>query len=172
MLKIFKRMLLIRCLRKSWTDKDVGSTALALLLALAMLATIALPLTPRGREMLVRAHHLRVEPYAAWSILQFLPSMYSYANRVWVSPVPLDESTLVGSGRFPDGTHTEWVNHYPPRVITFGIGRAILVNEKQTLHYYLQSRFCDIQVDSHYIAGSRDGRVEVQLVEDGQLHVE
>lgn len=167
-----QNMLLIRCLRKYRSKKDVGTTALALLIALAMFATTVLPVTRRGRELLLRAHHLRVEPFVAWSALQVLPSMYNYANRVWVSSVPLDDLTLVSDGSRSEGVHTEWVNHYPPRVITFGIGRAILMNENQSLHYYLQSRFCDTQVDSHFIAGPHDGKVEVQLVGYGPDHVE
>jgi hypothetical protein len=172
MLEIFERMLLIRCLRKFRTSKDVGTTALTLLIALAMFATTVIPVTRRGRELLLRAHHLRVEPFVAWSALQILPSMYNYANRVWVSSIPLNDLTLASDGSLPEVIHTEWVNHYPPRVITFGNGRAILMNANQSLHYYVQSRFCDTQVDSHFIAGPRDGKVEVQLVGIGQRHAE
>ena len=98
--------------------------------------------------------------------------MYSYANQVWVSREPLDLAALADGSRLPPDTHNEWVNHYPPRVITFGPARAMVGRDRETVHYYLHSRFGDAEITSHYVAAVRDGRVKVQLIESGRADVD
>ena len=164
----FKNMPLFRSLKRISSDRDVGTIIILLLLTAAALATLITPLTHGGRETLLRAHHLRVQPFAVWSALQFVPSMYSYANQVWVSRAPLDEAALAGRTRLPHDTHAEWVNHYPPRIITFGPARAMRARNSESVHYYLQSRYGDAEVTSHYVAAASEGRVRVQLVESGR----
>lgn len=139
----------------------------ALLLVVAAVA-IVLPLSRGGRQTLVEAHQLRGENFPAWAALQFVPSMYNYAHRAWISEQPLTAEQLAGVSPLPAEASTQWVNHYPTRLMTFGAQRAALLHQPRTMHYYFDSRYGDTQVRSHYTLEPVDGVVTVQLSHDVQ----
>ena len=127
---------------------------------------LILPLSSGGRQTLVEAHQLRSESFPAWAALQFVPSMYNYAHRVWISEQPLTPEQLAGDNPLPPDASTQWVNHYPTRMMTFGAQGAALLHQPRTMHYYFDSRFGSTQVCSHYTLEPVDNVVTVQLLDD------
>ncbi len=145
---------------------EVGTTLFYGLLTVVAAMVVALPLCTAGRQTLVAAHHLRAHNFTTWAVLQFAPSMYNYGHQVWISEESLSASQLRGEAELPPNACTQWVNHYPTRMMTFGAQRAALIHRPRTVHFYLHSGFGPTQVDSHYCLEPRDGAVTMRLVAD------
>ena len=145
---------------------DVGTALFYALLIATAAVVIVLPLSESGRQTLVQAHHLRSPEFARWAALQFVPSMYSYGHQVWISEQPLTPQQRQSAEPLPTGATTQWVNHYPTRMMTFGAQRAALAHHPRTMHLYLHSQFGPTQVRSHYCIEPKNGQVEMRLLDD------
>lgn len=157
---------LIRSWRLAWRRRDLLTAGLYLLLISAAGVALLLPLCPRCRHGFVAAQHLRVRPFSCWAALQFVPSMYNFANEGWISDRPLSTAMLDGRQPIPDHVVHTWINHYPTRFITFGAARLAVPYEAKTMHFYFRSRYQGEQVDSHYVARPSGNAVLVRLTED------
>lgn len=79
-----------------------------ILLVYCLLAS--LPLSRTSQERAMRKLHLTSHGSGSWMAEQMLPSMYNFANRV----------TLRSTTGLVDPLNDDrWINHYPPRVVTF-----------------------------------------------------
>lgn len=127
-----------------------GTAWMYRLLAASAALVVVLPAFDTGRQLLLGTHHLRTGHFWAWAALQPLPSMYNFGNQVWISETALSEAQRAGLQELPSEASTQWVNHYPTRMMTFGTQRAALSHDPRTLHFYLRSRFGPNGLDTHY----------------------
>ena len=71
--------------------------------------------------------------------------MYNFANEIWFSRdavFPLEPgSHAVGP---------QWLNHYPPRVLTFNLDREFYWNNSQIQFIHLRSRYRGVELLSVY----------------------
>ena len=150
-MKLYIRNLAVQSFRRQRTRKDVPTLLFVAVLVLSAVVITLLPLSRNGRETLLRSQHLRLKPFTAWAVLQWLPSMYSYANQVCTSPNWPEPAATSHQGSPPDGVQKRWVNHYPAQAITFSVVRAKLLRQLRgnTLHFYLRSRYRETHIDSH-----------------------
>ena len=111
-------------------------------------------------EAVMRRFHLSSSSYPGWYIQQVVPSMYSFGNEYARShkDLPLDRVFID-----PSPVSPLWVNHYPPRLYTFG-SRARA--GKTPFFIYCRSRFrgrellTKIRVDGDDLGGFRMTYVE------------
>lgn len=105
------------------------------LLITACIALSVMHATPRGERALLNRQHLRAPSYAAWALMQPLPSMYTFANRAWITDTLATWSEVV-DGPMPS---VGYVNHYPTRLATFEGRRRRLTMSGRPRYLYLQS---------------------------------
>ena len=67
----------------------------------------------------LRQFHLNSNSFFEWSLLQTVPSMYNYSNRIWVSYDPYNEMTIKEIAALELEHEGMQMNHYPVRVFTF-----------------------------------------------------
>ena len=88
----------------------------------------------------LKQFHLNSSTFIEWAVLQSVPSMYNYSNRIWLSPDYFDPLTLeeIVRGDFDfDGIQ---MNHYPARVLTFRMDRKEVLGDK-IKSVYMRSKF-------------------------------
>jgi hypothetical protein len=75
-----------------------------------------LPIAPAVVEIVMRRYHLSTSRFMFWAAQQVVPSMYSFGNEYAArrEDVPVDE---LFAQQIPP---TQWVNHFPLRLFTWG----------------------------------------------------
>lgn len=149
-----------------------ATPAFYVLLSAAFASTLWLPFDPARQEALMSSRHLRAKSFPEWASLQLVPTMYNFANRTWISAEPLTPARLAAAaplsetefnrdplGALAAGTYTCWMNHYPPRLITFGGLRRRLYRRGEPTYFCFQSRFRGQVVESHYLAVPHSGKL-------------
>lgn len=76
---------------------------------------------------------------------QIVPSMYNFANEIWISKDPLNEA-------LPERTLHLWVNHYPLRTIYFTNNRRKLSSDCALYHVKTRSQYREQSMESFYKA--------------------
>jgi hypothetical protein len=104
--------------------RTAGTVALYAAIAAVALLLIAVPLCRPLQGELARAHHLRPSSLPAWTALQVVPKMYSFAHQVRA-----------------EGDDPLWVNHYPVRVARFERARAEIVARGEEVHLEVRSEY-------------------------------
>lgn len=136
----------VRVARHLRRHRDLGAVAMLAGCALVAGFLAAMPIHPAAARLSMSRFHLRTEPFALWAALQPVPAMYNFANRYWVSPRPLAARDLSAP---PGEVETRMLNHYPPRIFTFGFERLRHVSAGERW-VYLESAYRDLRVRSAY----------------------
>ncbi len=150
-----QRRVMLRCLRHAPTVRAVELAlrrrrwpTLALLvfvLAYALLALLV-PVSDRLQRSIIVATHLRPRSMASWMVLQPMPKMYGFENRVFVSEIPVRRTASEGDRRqLVD--HGFWVNHYPARMARFD-GERRTAFDGHARYLFLRTRYRGVIVDS------------------------
>jgi len=97
---------------RSWSTRLFYASLVAVTLWI-----LPLLVAPGMIETVMRRFHLSSKSYPEWYLQQVVPAMYSFGNEYArsVADLPLDRVFTD-----PKPVPTLWVNHYPPRLFTFG----------------------------------------------------
>lgn len=111
------------------------------LVSLAALILVGVAVMPLVRAEVMKKFHLRARSYGMWCALQLLPSMYNFANEVWITGAPLQREQLEQGREIPNTAHF-WTNHYPIQVLTYW-ERQLYYRGNGLTYVYLRSRYRD-----------------------------
>ena len=124
-------------------DRRAAMSRFGALVAVLILATtvvlLGIVIAPPVRTEMMKKFHLRSRSYGLWCVLQIIPSMYNFANEVWVSATPLTWSQLEKGEEIPNTAHV-WTNHYPIQVLTYW-ERQLYFRGNGLTYVYLRSRY-------------------------------
>lgn len=115
---------------------------------------LLLPLSEKRQMIGLEAHHLRLTLFPIWAVQQLSPSMYNFAQR----------GKRMGLTQSP-ASPFEWVNHYPPRLITFGPSRLDLFSGGLPVTFYFESSYRRQKLESIYQVYPQSGRLQMKLVD-------
>jgi hypothetical protein len=106
----------------------------ALLLSVTILIT-GIFFSPDLQKMMMNRFHWRDSSFVRWSLLQFVPSMYNFSNRIEITP----------------GASSKQVNHFPIRMITFNTTtRQLLYENGGNYRVTLSSSYHDTNLVTVY----------------------
>ena len=92
--------------------RTAGTTCLYLLLTSLFVFYASVGFSPRVQAWYMQKFHPGRMPFAVWATMQFVPSMYSFENRLEI------KSSLENS--------TVWTNHYPMHFLFFRFDRSVM----------------------------------------------
>lgn len=154
---------LVRYFRQAVNSKDIPTVSFYSIIMLISFFLISLPFCPWSQQQIMEKFHLRSSSFFKWSALQFVPSMYNFANEFWLTPTPLSKDILEKREEAPQTSRHMWVNHYPLRLMTFSLTqRRKLFQSKGTHLIYLKSSFRDNTMISAYKIESMRGQIHIQ----------
>lgn len=131
--------------RSSIDARDWFGCTLAAFVMLYAAATVCLGLGGAPARFFVERFHLRSASFASWAAFAPSPWMYNFENQVHVSASPPSEQEWE---RPPAELSFRYINHFPPRVLTFGDERLARQRERAPVYVYMQSRYRDVVVRS------------------------
>lgn len=137
-------------LEQSWVilrkNPERPAIAFYAVLLLLMICLASIHVLPQMQKMAMRKFHYMPRPFYEWAIWQFLPSMYNFHNEILISP-----RMLVSDFQFPvpDDVLRFSVNHYPFRMIPFGLARS-QVFLRMPFYVYTRSVFRNQSIMSSY----------------------
>ncbi len=116
-----------------------------------VVALVSLLFSPDVERLVMQKFHWRAKSFVAWSILQFVPSMYSFSNEIVVTQEFVDQPLdLVSLDQLSSPFYFH-VNHFPLRLITFTPkAREFFSSSRQSYYVYLRSRYRDVVLDTVY----------------------
>ena len=71
--------------------KDKDTKLFFSVIALVFMFLLALFLSPYIQRLIMAKFHWRTKSFAVWSLLQFIPSMYSFNNEIFVTQTPISQ---------------------------------------------------------------------------------
>jgi hypothetical protein len=102
-----------------------------------VLFQLLIPVSATVARAAMARFHLRSSSVVLWQLMQIVPSMYNFENRIWITEAPLDDEALAE----PPSTTGFYINHYPARTLTYGYQRRWLGGLKKPLYVTLRSRY-------------------------------
>jgi hypothetical protein len=135
------------------------TAAFYFLLISAALFLATLPVCPWTQRQVMEKFHLRSPSFIRFGLLQLLPSMYNLDNEAAVSAarIPGDPFASTGTMRFQ-------TNHYPLRVVSFGLNNRSEFQKGGFPRYvYLRSRYQAQQLNSLYVVKPQSNGLNVKL---------
>ena len=123
---------LIQSLRALRWSKDSAVCIAYAVFAAIFIFLACLPFSVAVQNMQVRKLHFALHPFAAWAADQFVPSMYSFHNRLVISYAPLHE---LDASQELAPVRTMTVNHYSFHPMYLDTDRQRLISD-QPLHLY------------------------------------
>ncbi|MCB9757375.1 MAG: hypothetical protein H6753_02995 [Candidatus Omnitrophica bacterium] len=139
---------LLQALRqaKTWDTK-----VFFLIITLVFIFLSALLFSPYVQRLIMAKFHWRAKSFAAWGLLQFIPSMYSFSNEIVVTQTPVSQPLELA---FFDQSQVQLyrrVNHFPLRMITFSPQvREFFVESRQNYYVYLRSHYRGVVLTTVY----------------------
>lgn len=103
----------------------------------AVLFQLLIPVSSTVARVAMARFHLRSSSVVLWRLMQIVPSMYNFENRIWITEAPLLDEAL---GDSPSTTGF-YINHYPTRIMTYGDQRRLLGSLEKPLFVTLRSRY-------------------------------
>ncbi|MBZ0165324.1 MAG: hypothetical protein K8I00_00855 [Candidatus Omnitrophica bacterium] len=107
--------------------------------------------SPRVQRVFMRQFHLKEDHFLRWACLQAVPTMYSFANELWWSPVPVGESDLFLVNTDITERYYVWLNHFPLHFITYNHYRDLHFKDKEPRYLHLRTRFRGQDVSSDFV---------------------
>ncbi len=123
---------LIQSLRVLRWSKDSAVYIAYAVFAAIFIFLACLPFSVAVQNMQVRKLHFALHPFAAWAADQFVPSLYSFHNRLVISYAPLHE---LDASQELAPARTMTVNHYSFHPMYLDTDRQRLISD-QPLHLY------------------------------------
>lgn len=123
---------LIQSLRALRWSKDLAVCIAYAVFAAIFIFLACLPFSVAVQNMQVRKFHFALRPFAVWAADQFVPSMYSFHNRLVISYAPLHE---LDASQELAPMRTMTVNHYSFHPMYLDTDRQRLISD-QPLHLY------------------------------------
>lgn len=131
---------------KAWDTKIFFSV-----IALVLMFLFALFFSLNIQRLIMAKFHWRAKSFAVWSLLQFIPSMYSFSNEIVVTQAPITPPFELASFQQPSAQFYRRVNHFPLRMITFSPQvREFFVKSRQNYYVYLRSRYRGVVLTTVY----------------------
>ena len=152
-------MPIVQAFRKIHQEKLITKIFYTLLSLVAVVLMIE-ACVPSASLPFIRKYHLRQKPFAKWAALHFIPSLYSFSNEVWYSPVHSAKETV--EGKTPFNPKTAWhgyYNHYPLRMITFTLDRKTFFRDVPTQYFSIRSSYKNTQLSTHFLLRQKNGEL-------------
>lgn len=157
--RYFAELPLIKLIRHACRYRWRGTMLFLTLIFSAAVFLAALPVVPSIQRAVMAKFHLQYHSFPLWSLLQFVPSMYNFANEGWFSGKDFVPPETPKSARV---WHV-WVNHYPLRLIYFRTDRGVYFVASDLWRYAtLRSRYQNISLITHYY---------LRVLPDGSLYL-
>ena len=119
-------------------------TLLAVLVIAVTSVLLALPFSAPLQTRMMKRFHLASDTFVGWAMLQPVPSMYSFANEVWISDFPMSEENL---RKYPKLAQSVWCNHFPAQIMT-ARDRSVAVRAPYSEFLHLCSSYGEQRVFS------------------------
>ena len=87
----------------------------ALPVFLVTVTLLAMPFSMAIQRRMMERFHLASRSFVGWAALQPIPSMYNFANQVWISEFPMSHENL---RKYPTLSRSVWCNHFPMQYMT------------------------------------------------------
>lgn len=165
MIRPFKEFLPVRAFLGATRQRDWLTLCFYALLLLSAGALLPLPLSGSWQQIFMRSQHLRSKRFSTWALRHFLPWMYNFANRGWMSKERLPSEVLDGKSPLPEGASSAWYNHYAPRAVTWDL-RGTLLQEGGRKYFCFETRYQDQCVRSHYVTYPTPDGLLMEPLED------
>ena len=151
-----------------WKQRDLPAAILLGGIGLAALWVLSLPVCGWVQDAYLHRFHLRSHSFAGWAAQQLTPAMYNLENTYWFSPRPISadqrqaiakqhaervpgvrpvDPAEIDSDADVGDVHTDMVNHFPTRTMTFAQARAYL-SRHRTGSFYFRSRYRDRELET------------------------
>jgi hypothetical protein len=131
--------------------RDISTFGLCLVIVLVCIFLISLPVCSWSQKQIMEKFHLKTDNFVRWSLMQFIPSMYSFSNEVWMSIEPVFEDFERNERAFNDIYVHYWINHYPLRYASFSLKNRQAYARSGRLYYiYIRSSYRDSALTSIY----------------------
>lgn len=122
-----------------------------LIIGFVLMFLFALFFSSHIQRLVMAKFHWRAKSFAAWSLLQFIPSMYSFSNEIVITQAPIDPPFASASFQQSSAQFYRRVNHFPLRMITFHPqAREFFANSRQNYYVYLRSRYRGVILNTVY----------------------
>ena len=165
MRKFNNKSIVFTAIKQAFVQREVSAALLYSVIILVALFIITLPFSRQTQGLLFEKFQLKTRSFVQWSVLQVIPSMYSFANEVWKSPVPFSDQFDPDQIPANQPYQHYWINHYPLRYITFS-----LTNRQKYIHlntpYYIniRSRYHNNQLVSSYRINPKANRLYIEKI--------
>lgn len=131
---------------KTWDTKIFFSV-----IVLVLMFLFALFFSLNIQRLIMAKFHWRAKSFAVWSLLQFIPSMYSFSNEIVVTQTPITQPLELAAFDQSQAQLYRRVNHFPLRVITFSPQvREFFAESRQDYYVYLRSRYRGVVLTTVY----------------------
>ena len=132
--------------------RDYGFIVIVALVVVMTTWLLLMPLVPAIASATLRRFHLRTGSFLTWAIQQPIPSMYNFANRYEVREFP---PGLVDP--IIDTAEKRYINHFPPRILTFANTRYQYLIEGEDRWVTIDSTYRGQTVETRFHAKALDG---------------
>lgn len=119
--------------------------------------------SPRLQRRSIAQFHLTSSSFLGWAVTQPVPSMYNFANEVWIGNRPKNAAQeFPATG--PVKHYYTWLNHYPLRIVTFNWHRSMIFTDKDYKYISLRTTYQNTFVETCYYLNAKEGRVFMERV--------
>jgi len=150
---------LIQSLRALRWRKDPAVFVAYAVFAAIFIFLASVPFSFAAQNMQVRKLHFTLHPFGAWAADQFVPSMYSFHNRLVISYAPLHE---LDAAQEAAPVRTITVNHYPFHPMYLDTDRQRLISD-QPLHLYALSMYRGREWMTPCVLTSEGNAIHIQI---------
>lgn len=124
--------------------------SLMVLLVLLYAVQLGKVFIPQVQRVFFRQFHLTGTTFPRWAVLQTVPTMYSFANELWWSRLPLDEARLFYESGPSLDQYYVWLNHFPLHFVTYNHYRDLFFQDFNKSYVVIQSRYRGNTMVSRY----------------------
>jgi hypothetical protein len=132
--------------------------ACVVLISVVVVWLLLMPLVPTIARQTMLRFHLRSHSFAQWAIQFPIPSMYNFANQYEVRATP---PGLIDP--LADDTQPRYINHFPPRLVTFFDTRERLLRDGTDRWLTLQSSYRGQRIRTLLHAEPKQGNAGFEL---------
>jgi len=131
--------------------KHWGTIGFYLLMIVSAMFLIAQTCSSKVGKIVLKQFHLRQNSFLTFSVVHFIPPMYSFTNEVWYAHTLTDFEKMRNNPSSNNSSIHFWFNHYPLRFVTFSIfSRKMFFQEQKPQYVYVQSKYNDLTLRTIY----------------------
>lgn len=131
----------------SLRNSSFSFRVIAALQGIAAITILLMGFLPSFQRAWMDQMNLSTESYPLWALLQPIPKMYNFENRIFLQVV------------YEGELHSEWeyyANHYSPRILTFGLYPHLVTYHEVSYRLFIETRFRSVCKTYYFELSARD----------------